>query len=632
MPRGPQPRSASADPPPARRATLALASGHPNYARHESLRHLPGMGDFWRGQPEFLPVRFKTASMLSKPSPDAARASRARRKTRGLGYKSGMFSPPPSTADPPILDAQGLPSSWGLLGGIGLRGPLAGMILGLGVLAGVPLLPTAGPWSGLVTPVWMGSLALSIGGLGLVGLRLRQRLLSPLAVLEATVARVFQGEPGASLSLREPALAAGVLGPLVRAIHGINEELAELYEDMDNRVARQTMRLAQKTASIKTLYEVAAGINTANSMDGLLLRFLRVLKEMVNGRAASVRLVLPDGARRLVGSIGLDGELVSDPAMGPVDLCLCGNVLAPGDILCDQDCQYCSRVYGRRMFRGDEIDVVTIPLEHRDELLGFYTIFVDKPGIAAREDILELLYSIGHHLGIAVAKYRSDEASRRLSIIEERNSLANELHDSLAQTLASLRLQVNLLGETLEQAETPAKARLDLERLRGGLDEANRELRSLLANFRAPLDQRGLVPALERITESFRQATGLHVLFQNNTRPIELPPAGELQVIRIAQEALANIRKHARAHTVRVLLATRLDGGQALLVEDDGVGFRLPDAESQGGEHIGLSIMRERARRIGAELRIETEPEEGTRVELHFSLPERHHSRPLEVS
>jgi two-component system nitrate/nitrite sensor histidine kinase NarX len=276
--------------------------------------------------------------------------------------------------------------------------------------------------------------------------------------------------------------------------------------------------------------------------------------------------------------------------------------------------------------------VVTIPLEHRDELLGFYTIFVDKPGIAAREDILELLYSIGHHLGIAVAKYRSDEASRRLSIIEERNSLANELHDSLAQTLASLRLQVNLLGETLEQAEMPAKARLDLERLRGGLDEANRELRSLLANFRAPLDQRGLVPALERITESFRQATGLHVLFQNNTRPIDLPPAGELQVIRIAQEALANIRKHARAHTVRVLLATRLDGGQALLVEDDGVGFRLPDAESQGGEHIGLSIMRERAQRIGAELRIETEPEEGTRVELHFSLPERHHSRPLEVS
>ena len=540
---------------------------------------------------------------------------------------------PPLTPDlsaASLGDSQRSRPAWALVRGIGLVGPLVSLTLGLAGLAALPGLTRTGTgqaWFG-----WLAGLSLALGGLILAGLRLRRRLLLPLAEMEEAVIRVCQAEPGTSSSLRAPALEAGVLGPLARAICSLNEELAELYEDMDHRVARQTMRLAQKTASIKILYDVAAGINTAESLDSLLLRFLRVLKEMVNGRAASVRLVLPDGSRRLVGSIGLDGELVGEAAPGPVDLCLCGNVLAPGDILCDQDQRYCSRVYGRQMFSDAEIDVVTIPLEHRDELLGFYTIFVDKPGIAAREDILELLYSIGHHLGIAVAKYRADEDSRRLSIMEERNSLANELHDSLAQTLASLRLQVNMLGDSLEQGALSAKARLDLERLRGGLDEANRELRSLLANFRAPLDKRGLVPALERITEGFRQATGLHVLFQNNTRPIELPVAGELQVIRIAQEALANIRKHARAQTVRVLLASRLDGGQALLVEDDGVGFRLPAAEGQEGEHIGLSIMRDRARRIGAELRIESEPEEGTRVELHFSLPERQPSRPLEVS
>lgn len=520
--------------------------------------------------------------------------------------------------------------AWALARGIGLAGPLASLILGLAGLAVLSLVPMSGS-----DPEWLGwalCLLLALGGLVLAGLRLRRCLLLPLIGMEATVIRICQAEPGTSDSLRAPALEGGVLGPLARAICSLNEELADLYEDMDHRVARQTMRLAQKTASIKILYDVAAGINAAASLDSLLLRFLRVLTEMVNGRAASVRLVLPDSSRRLVGSIGLDGELVGDATLGPVDLCLCGNVLAPGDILCDQDQRYCSRVYGRQMFSDQEIDVVTIPLEHRDELLGYYTIFVDKPGIAAREDILELLFSIGHHLGIAVAKYRADEDSRRLSIMEERNSLANELHDSLAQTLASLRLQVKMLGDTLEQGTLLANARLDLERLRSGLDEANRELRSLLANFRAPLDKRGLVPALERITESFRQATGLRVLFQNNTRPIELPVAGELQVIRIAQEALANIRKHAQAQTVRVLLATKLDGGQALLVEDDGVGFRLPAVEGQEGEHIGLSIMRDRARRIGAELRIESEPEEGTRVELHFSLPERQSSRPPEVS
>ena len=512
----------------------------------------------------------------------------------------------------------------------GLTGPLVGLAVGVLGLAACAL---PGLWQAkAASPSWLWPpfLLLTLGGLGLTARRLNTRVLNPLSRLEDSVLRVCQGEPGASADLRQPGLDAGLLSTLAEAIAGLNQELADLYEDMDHRVARQTSRLAQKTASIKILYDVAAGINEAESLEALLLRFLRVLNQMINGRAATLRLVRPDGSRRLLGAIGQDGSLVDDQDLWPVDLCLCGKVLSAGDIRCDRSERYCTRRYGRPMFGGDEIEVVTVPLEHRNELLGFYTIFVAKPGIQGREDILELLYSIGHHLGIAVAKHRSDEDARRLSIMQERNSLANELHDSLAQTLASLRLQVNLLEESLAQERLAGKAKGDLDRLRGGLDEAHRELRSLLTSFRAPLDQRGLVPALEQMTESFRQSTGLHVLFQNKTRPLDLPPTAELQVIRIAQEALANIRKHAQAHTVRVLLATKLDGGQALLVEDDGIGFRLPDPEGQGGEHLGLSIMRERARRIGAELRIESEPEEGTRVELHFSFGD-HRRQPLVI-
>lgn len=530
-------------------------------------------------------------------------------------------------------EAQGRQPAGGL-GVVGLTAPLLALVTGLLGLSAALSLSISGSraWAQPLQALWPGFLFLSLGGLGLAAWRLHDRLLKPLASLEETVARVCQGEPGAGGDLRELGHQVGILANLTRAIDSLNEELADLYEDMDNRVARQTTRLAQKTASIKILYDVAAGINEAESLDSLLLRFLHVLKEMVNGRAATARLVKPDGSRRLVGSIGLDEARVGDQAARSLDLCLCGNVLASGDILCDNDQRYCSRLYGRRMFRGDEIEVVTIPLEHRDELLGYYTIFVDKPGIGGREDILELLFSIGHHLGIAVAKHRSDADALRLSIMEERNSLANELHDSLAQTLASLRLQVNLFEESLAQAPIPDKARVDLDRLRGGLDEAHRELRSLLANFRAPMDRRGLVSALERLTASFRQATGLKVLFQNNLRAFELPAAAELQVTRIAQEALANIRKHARAQTVRVLLTTKMEGDQVLLIEDDGVGFQLPESEGQTGEHIGLSIMRERARRMGAELRIESEPEEGTRVELHFSLPDRRQPRLVGVT
>ncbi len=500
----------------------------------------------------------------------------------------------------------------GLLREARLVGPLTLVAATLVVAFAMLIVHWARP--GLTWPplVYFGFLVGGVGAFLLTWCRLRTKLLIPLVRLEESVSRISQGEPGASETLH----AAGVLDRMARDIGSLNAELTELYEDMDNRVARQTMRLAQKTASLKILYDVAAGIHQAHGLEELLLRFLRVVKEMVNGRAATVRLVMADGTRRLVGSIGLDNDLVAEQDMAPVDLCLCGSVLSPGDILCNNDARYCSRVYGRRMFGADELEVVTVPLEHRDELLGVYTIFVDRPGVSGREDIMDLLLTVGHHLGVAIAKQRSDTEARRLSIVEERNSLAHELHDSLAQTLASLRFQVRMLHDALDEVPIPDAARNDLARVRAGLDEAHTELRELLTSFRAPLDRRGLVPALDKLTRRFGQETGTHILFQNNCRNLELSASEELQVLRIVQESLANIRKHAQAQTVRVLLTRETNGAFVVLVEDDGVGFSAPIASGHGGEQIGLSIMEERARRIGAELRIESEPGEGTRVEL----------------
>lgn len=496
--------------------------------------------------------------------------------------------------------------------------PLAVAATGLGLGLGLLLLHGFAPgltWSG---PLALTGLALAMAALAVFFLRLRGQLLRPLAELEEAVTRVCQGEPGASQSLHD----LGLLGPIAQGVASLNEELTDLYEDMDNRVARQTQRLAQKTASLKILYDVAAGINQTEGLEDLLLRFLRVLKEMVNARAATVRLLMPDGSRRLVGSIGLDDGLVRAQDMTPVDLCLCGALLSPGDIVCSNDARFCSKVYGRRMFGSDEVEPVSVPLRYHEDLLGIYCLFVDRPGLAGREDIVELLATVGHHLGVAVAKHRSDEEARRLSILDERNALAHELHDSLAQTLASLRYQVRMLADSLAGTPITPAAGNDLERLRNGLDEVHTELREMLATYRAPLDRDGLVPALEKLTARLAQETRVHVLFQNDCRPFELDVAAELQILRIVQEAMANIRKHARAHTVRVLLTRQGSDGYVLLVEDDGVGFSAPGRSTHPGEHIGLSIMEERARRIGAELRLESEPGEGTRVELVFS-PER---------
>ena len=449
----------------------------------------------------------------------------------------------------------------------------------------------------------------------LVGLhRLRGELIEPLARLEESVSQVCAGEPGATLSLND----TGVLGTMISDLDSLNEELSELYEDMDNRVSRHTTRLAQKTASLKILYDVAASINQAQDLEELLLRFLRVLKEMVNGVAATIRLEQPDGSLRVIGSIGVNNEVLREREMLPLALCVCGKALSPGDVLCDNPVRHCVKQLRRVMYGHNEIDMVSVPLDYHGELLGMYNIYVRRPGISGREDIIELLQTIGSHLGMAVAKQRSDREARRLSIVEERTTLAHELHDSLAQTLASLRFQVRLLEDLLKQDGAQAAARKDAQRIRGGLDEAHTELRELLNSFRAPYDQRGLVSALEKLVDRFGRETGIHVLFQNECREPNLTSAEEMQMLRVAQECLANIRKHAKAHTVRVMLSCRPGGTYSLLVEDDGVGFEDAAKSGRPGEHIGLSIMEERARRLGGNLRIESEVGEGTRVELSY--------------
>lgn len=490
-----------------------------------------------------------------------------------------------------------------------LRVPLLALVIGL-------LAAWAASAGGHYFPSWLHFSAwiLMILGLMVTLNRLHRYLFLPLIAMQNALYHFNQGEPGVRVGDGR----VGALDGMAKDINSLIEELADLYDDMDNRVARQTRRLAQKTASLHILYDVANSINEANSLDELLTRFLRVLKEMVGALTATVQLAMPEGRMRIVACLGLDGRVTRESEILPIPLCRCGIALTPGDILCEHDPGRCSLAQGRRMFGAGEIEVVEVPLRYHEEVLGLYRLYAPKSVTAEREELMEMLTTVGRHLGMAVAKQRSDEEARRLSIIEERTTLAHELHDSLAQTIASLRFQVRMLSETLEEEGGSEQARQGSRRIQNSVDEAHTELRELLNSFRAPLDQRGLMPAMLNLIERFREETGIPVFLQMECRSPALSGGEEMQLLRIVQESLNNIRKHAKAHTVRVLLRCASAKGYILLVEDDGVGFEHADRIGRPGEHIGLSILEERARRLNGAIRIESEPGEGTRVELTF--------------
>jgi two-component system nitrate/nitrite sensor histidine kinase NarX len=445
----------------------------------------------------------------------------------------------------------------------------------------------------------------------------RRDLLAPLGQLHAWVVQMRNGQ----LSARLPESGHPNFNQLYRDINALGERLETLSLDLQSEVEQQTHRIQQKTHSLEVLYDVAANINAARDLEDLLTRFLHTLKDVVDARAGIVRLLTADGKMQLIASSGLNPKVVQQEQLIGVERCLCGKAAQTGEVYALDDLQSCGQFTGRPFFEDDNVEMIAIPLRYRGRTLGVYNLFTAQPGLVEQEDMKNLLTSIGHHLGIAIEKSRLDEEANLLSIMEERTRLANELHDSLAQSLASLKFQVRVLDETLHSGKESALWE-ELERIENSLDEAYTELRELIAHFRAPVHERGLIPAIQQAVERFRRNSGISTFLQLEWDNAELPAEVEIQVLRIVQEALANIRKHSEANAVRVLMrAGRKGGDYMVLVEDDGVGFQDKTVHGGPGEHLGLKILRERAARIGGKLKIETESGEGTRVILRFPQP-----------
>lgn len=217
-------------------------------------------------------------------------------------------------------------------------------------------------------------------------------------------------------------------------------------------------------------------------------------------------------------------------------------------------------------------------------------------------------------LRVEVKSRELAERDKVMAVSEERNLLAQELHDSIAQSLAYLNIQVQLLHEDLKKGLT-AEALLELEKIREGVQESYDDVRELLVHFRTRIGDADLETTLRAALDKFEGQTGIQTSFKRDGALPDLPPEHVLQVMHIVQEALSNARKHSRANHVDILL--RGDDGCRLCVTDNGVGFDA--AHDPGDTHVGLRIMRERAHRIGAVLTLESSPGQGTWMNLALS-------------
>ena len=362
---------------------------------------------------------------------------------------------------------------------------------------------------------------------------------------------------------------------------------------MNGNAATTTGGLAAEPLQI--LYEVVSSINTAHGLDDLLTRFLFALKRTTRAQAAIIWFVHNPKRVELAASTGID-ETLFLPERADVRRCLYERAVTEGKIWLNATLDKCERIAGRPFFETGELGLVAVPMRYRGKIIGVINLFIEHGMLEHIESMKPLLTSIGHHLSIAIERSRNDEETHQHLINDERTRIAHELHDSLAQSLASIRYQVRVLDETMHQGDESTTWQ-QLERIENSLDEANTELRELIANFRAPVSNRSLIGAIEQIVSQFRNEARIKTYLQKEWEHDNLSKDTEIQILRIIQEALWNIRKHSQAKTVRIMLRHAYNDIYHILIEDDGIGIHA-QANGSAGEHVGLTIMRERGARI----------------------------------
>lgn len=344
-------------------------------------------------------------------------------------------------------------------------------------------------------------------------------------------------------------------------------------------------------------------------VEPLLRRLVDAARELAGARYAAVGVPDGQGAFARFITAGMTDEEIA--AMGPLPRThgLLGAMLAPGGGLRTDDVRRDPRFRGWWPSAHPEMrSFLGVPIVRDGDVLGALYL-TDKPGgfDAADQAAIETLAA---RAAIAIENARLHERSRELSIVEERTRLARDLHDSVSQQLFGLVLTAEAAATLLDR--DPAAAREQVARLGELAAGARAELRDLIFELRpASLEEEGLAATLRKHVDVLQRVHGREIEVRIAAG---VAPEGETQVLRIAQEALANALRHADAERIELRLEAR-DGRVVLTVADDGRGFD-PAAPGLRSRRLGLTSMEERAGELGGSVSIVSRPGEGTTVTL----------------
>ena len=360
------------------------------------------------------------------------------------------------------------------------------------------------------------------------------------------------------------------LGRLGSTFNAMAGDLSKIYNELEDRIKQKTIDLEQSNQSLALLYTTVNRLYEAESPHTTYANILDDIQHIAKiGRGA----------------------------------------------ICLNDNNDETNMLASTLTNDKTRQTITLPISDQTQQYG---VLIIEPEVD--QDIApwqqQLLQTIASHIGIAIKLSQQMTESRRLVLIEERGAIARELHDSLAQSLTYMKIQLSRLHALTKNTDTESEEVKIIADLRLGLNSAYRELRELLTTFRLKIDGKDFNEAMVKTILEFNDRSETDIVFENKITYFDLTPNEEIHVLQLTREALSNIVQHAQATDASVIIKYNASGDIEIEISDNGIGINESISKTH---HYGLNIMKERSKTLDGTFKIINNPDAGTHVLLCFT-------------
>jgi signal transduction histidine kinase len=386
------------------------------------------------------------------------------------------------------------------------------------------------------------------------------------------------------------------------------------------RMQRESVRRNQELAALNS---VALAVSESLNLDVILYRALEKVLHVTGAEAGEIFL-LDEQADEMVQQVhsGLFPEAFQEKTRFRMGEGFVGAVAQSGESIVVEELSQDHRLLRDKVRESGFRSLVSVPLKSKNAVIGAINIATLSSRRFTPED-MQLLANMSNQIAVGIENARLHEKVHGMAALEERERIAREMHDGLAQVLSFVSTKSQAARYLLATGQQ-AQVKTHLKELEDTAQEMYADVREAILGLRSTVSpQKEMVTTLNEYIVRFGQMSNIRTELQiGDGRPPRLPMTTELQVIRIIQESLTNVRKHARANHAWVRISTK--GEQVeVVIEDNGQGFDVSHIRRGDWPRFGLQTMRERAESVRGTLDIRSAPGKGTKVTLMVPLTQR---------